>query len=391
MNAGVVSRDTAVDDSNLWQFQRKGPKRRQQQSEKAPWREDFDVDPRIRSNGAASTSQPSSGWEQLEAETKSISQHPSWTAQNEKRPTEQKRRPQPFNRQSTDAGPANNFQGRQRNPPPEEDDIWNYPSTNGRSTPASSRSGGGAPDSGRDARASRRPGSNSFPSNRSVSQESDDPWNAQLSWAEPQANGWDEVSPKQTRSQPRQQRENPQRARAAESWDNGIRGQPEQDRGQERGQARRRDPWKQMVNQKDPVEMDRKARVRIAIACNKIVLTAFEQFCIEEQAAKRMADRQELLQVCLIFITLCTKLRAAFALDSLLLSQLSSCGPMLSLLPNIIYEQNADTCSKPVANIIACISNSRITNYLQNPQKPSLASSIPGIKYLLQVGMGIGS
>ena len=52
-----------------------------------------------------------------------------------------------------------------------------------------------------------------------------------------------------------------------------------------------------MVNQKDPVEMDRKARVRIAIACNKIVLTAFEQFCVEEQAAERMADRQEILQV----------------------------------------------------------------------------------------------
>lgn len=66
---------------------------------------------------------------------------------------------------------------------------------------------------------------------------------------------------------------------------------------QKRGQGRQKDPWKQMVNQKDPVEMDRKARVRIAIACNKIVLTAFEQFCTEEQAAERMADRLEILQV----------------------------------------------------------------------------------------------
>ena len=307
MTVGVASREAAVDDSSLWQFQRGDTQRRQQQQrDQTSWLEESDADPRIRSNGDASTSQPIRGWADKDRERSSPSQHPSWAAQDEKSLGRQKRVPQTSKRQSIDAGPVRTAPRRQGQPPPEEDDIWNYPSTNGREPdrkmPVSSRSGRSAQGGGRDARGSRQPGSNAFPSSRSATQEPDDPWNAPSSRAEPQAIGWDEVSPQQRRSQPRQQRDNRQNGRAANSWNSRSREQPEQPDKREIGQARRRDPWKQMVNQKDPMEMDRKARVRIAIACNRIVLTAFEQFCIEEKAAERMADRQEVLQVRLLLV-----------------------------------------------------------------------------------------
>lgn len=63
-----------------------------------------------------------------------------------------------------------------------------------------------------------------------------------------------------------------------------------------------------MGSGQEAAEVDRKARVRVAIACNRIILTAFEEFTVGDRAAERMADRQELLHVSFLnLIFTCTK------------------------------------------------------------------------------------
>ena len=170
MIAGVASKDPALDNSNLWKFQRSDTqRRRQQQRDQASHGEESDTDPRILSNGAASTSQPSRGWEEWGEEHGNLSQHPSWAAEDEKAPARQRRVPQTVRRQSIDATPVRTAPRRQGSPPPEEDDIWNYPITIGREpdrdTPASGRIAEGG---GRGSMGSKQPGSSPFPSNRSA-------------------------------------------------------------------------------------------------------------------------------------------------------------------------------------------------------------------------------
>lgn len=293
------ARQNSPEEEGLWQFQRD---RRQAGRQQPPQERNGNIrqaeghDQRTLTGRSASTSQPSYRAGQEEGQ-----QHSSWALQDSTGGSKDRARGrrQPGTRppsRTQARSPTRHAQQAQRSTDFQDDGdaFWN------EERPASGHQGRQAGLGNRSNSSTRGFQQRDSPT-RSQSQEAQNQ-NVGSRWVETEepVPQWGEASRGfQQRGQRQQgQGRHSERDTALRSGRHARRGRDRAPPSESLEAPAYQEPWQQMaLGKKDAREVERKARVQVAIACNKITLTAFEQFSAQIQSADRVADRQEILNV----------------------------------------------------------------------------------------------